>query len=71
MNGGTGVHTSQTAEEVVHVRIRTIDEQEHQCHHEDGEVVGTEYNLRVFQIQFGGGEDYEFSMPHFADDRDH
>ncbi|KNH32449.1 hypothetical protein ACS74_14200 [Exiguobacterium acetylicum] len=33
--------------------------------------VGTEYNLRVFQIQFGGGEDYEFSLPHFADDSDH
>lgn len=31
--------------------------------------VGTEYNLRVFQIQFGGGEDYEFSLPHFIDDR--
>lgn len=32
--------------------------------------VGTEYNLRVFQTQFGGGEDYEFSLPHFVDDRD-
>ncbi|WP_373954883.1 hypothetical protein QNN95_16175 (plasmid) [Exiguobacterium acetylicum] len=78
VNGGTGVHTSQTAEDgmktlltygfarLTSKNINAITKMVKSLLE-----VGTEYNLRVFQTQFGGDEDYEFSLPHFVDDRDH
>lgn len=74
---GSGVHISQTAEDgmktlltygfarLTSKNITAITKVVKSLRE-----VGTEYNLRVFQTSFGGGEDYEFSLPHFIDDRD-
>lgn len=77
VSGGSGIHISQTAEDgmktlltygfarLTSKNITAITKMVKSLRE-----VGTEYNLRVFQTSFGDGEDYEFSLPHFIDDRD-